>query len=146
MFKDNRRNTRTRCEICSKSTIKTPERRQWRRSGVFIVNFEHISHLVLVFLLLPLSRQIPAGKYEKRTSSSFWVNLEFSVNFICLLYPFQRIVVFYIETSYLICITNQMTGFYMKCNTGLKFIEFLELKQTRKTIIQLYNGNTSSDG
>ena len=26
------------------------------RSGVFIVNFEHISHLVLVFLLLTLSR------------------------------------------------------------------------------------------
>ena len=30
---------------CTKLTIKTPERRQWRRSGVFIVNFEHISHL-----------------------------------------------------------------------------------------------------
>ena len=29
----------------------TPERRYWRRSGVFIVNFEHISHLFLVFLL-----------------------------------------------------------------------------------------------
>ena len=29
---------------------------QWRRSGVFIVNFEHISHLVLVFLLLTLNR------------------------------------------------------------------------------------------
>ena len=56
MFKVNNRNTRTRCEICSKLTIKTPERRQWRRSGVFIVNFEHISHLVLVFLLLTLSR------------------------------------------------------------------------------------------
>ena len=28
--------------------------RQWRRSGVFIVNFEHISQLVLVFLLLTL--------------------------------------------------------------------------------------------
>ena len=55
MFKVNNRNTRTRCEICSKLTIKTPERRQ-RRSGVFIVNFEHISHLVLVFLLLTLSR------------------------------------------------------------------------------------------
>ena len=27
-----------------------------RSSGVFIVNFEHISHLVLVFLLLTLSR------------------------------------------------------------------------------------------
>ena len=33
------------CEICSKLTIKTPKRRQWRRFGVFIVNFEHISHL-----------------------------------------------------------------------------------------------------
>ena len=49
------RNARTRCELCSKLTIKTPERRQWRRSGVFIVNFEHISHLALVFLLLTLN-------------------------------------------------------------------------------------------
>ena len=56
LVKVNNRNTRVRCEICSKLTINTPERRQWRRSGVFIVNFEHISHLVLVFLLLTLSR------------------------------------------------------------------------------------------
>ena len=56
LLKVNNRNTRTRCEICSKLTIKTPERRQWRRSGVFIVNFEHISHLVLVFLLLTLNK------------------------------------------------------------------------------------------
>ena len=28
----------------------------WRRSGIFIVNFEHISHLILLFLLLTLSR------------------------------------------------------------------------------------------
>ena len=40
----------------SKLTTKTPEERQWRRSGVFIVNFEHISqHLFLVFLLLTLN-------------------------------------------------------------------------------------------
>ena len=45
-----------RCEICSKLIIKTPERRQCRRSDVFIVNFENISHLLLVFLLLTLSR------------------------------------------------------------------------------------------
>ena len=51
MFKFNNRNTRTRCEICSKSIIKTPE----RRSGIFNVDFEHVSHLVLVFLLLTLS-------------------------------------------------------------------------------------------
>ena len=51
----NNRKTRARCEKCSKLTIKRPKRRQWRRFGVFIVNFEHISHLVLEFLLLPLS-------------------------------------------------------------------------------------------
>ena len=42
MFKVNNRNNKTRCKICSKLTIKTPERRQWRLSGVFIVNFKHI--------------------------------------------------------------------------------------------------------
>ena len=41
MFKVNNRNTRTWCEICSKLTIKTPE----RCSGAVFVNFEHISHL-----------------------------------------------------------------------------------------------------
>ena len=30
------------CEICSKLTVKTPERGHWRPSGVFIVNFEHV--------------------------------------------------------------------------------------------------------
>ena len=44
------------CEICTK-LIETPERRHWRRSGVFIVNFEHILHLVLLFLFLTLSRE-----------------------------------------------------------------------------------------
>ena len=48
LFKVNNGNTRKKCEICSKLTIKTPEQ---RRSGVFIVNFEHISQLFLVFLL-----------------------------------------------------------------------------------------------
>ena len=51
MFKINDRNTRTRCEICSKLTIKTPEWRRWHRSGVFNVSFEHISHFVRVSLL-----------------------------------------------------------------------------------------------
>ena len=32
-----------------------------RRSGIFIVNFEHILHLVLVFLLLTLNMQLLAG-------------------------------------------------------------------------------------
>ena len=54
LFKVNSRNARTQWEICSKLTMKTLERRQWRRSGVLIVNSEHILHLVLIFLLLTL--------------------------------------------------------------------------------------------
>ena len=33
-------------------------------SGVFIVNFEHISRLLLVFALLTLSKQMPTGLKE----------------------------------------------------------------------------------
>ena len=40
LLKVNNRITRIKCEICSKLTL---------------VNFEHISHFVLVFLLLPLN-------------------------------------------------------------------------------------------
>ena len=40
-FNVNNWNTRKRCETCSKSTIKS----HYCRSGIFIVNFEHISHL-----------------------------------------------------------------------------------------------------
>ena len=56
MFNVNNRNIKTSCEICSKLTLKIQERRHWRRSGIFIVNFEQISHLALVLLLLTLSR------------------------------------------------------------------------------------------
>ena len=38
MFKVNNINTRASCKICSKLTIKTPERRQ--ASSVSIVNYE----------------------------------------------------------------------------------------------------------
>ena len=52
LLKVNNRNIRTRCEICSKLTIKIPERCQWCRSDVFIVNFEHILRLALLLLNL----------------------------------------------------------------------------------------------
>ena len=60
LLKVNYRKTRTRCEICSKLTIKLPERRHWRQLASFwylylltlkifhtllsvsIVNFEHV--------------------------------------------------------------------------------------------------------
>ena len=44
MFKVSNRNTRTRCEICSKLTIKTPEQRYFTPCfSVFIVNFEQVN-------------------------------------------------------------------------------------------------------
>ena len=44
------------CEICSKLTLKSPERRDSRYSDVFIVNFGQISHIALAFLLLTLNK------------------------------------------------------------------------------------------
>ena len=55
LLKVNNRNTETWGEICPKLTIKAPERHRWSCSGVFIVNFEHISHFFLVFLVLTLN-------------------------------------------------------------------------------------------
>ena len=45
LFKVNNGNSRTICEICSKLTIRTLERRHGHCPGVFIVTFEHISQL-----------------------------------------------------------------------------------------------------
>ena len=50
MLKVNIRSTRRRCDL------EALEERQWPRSVVFIVNFEHISYLLLVFLLLTLNK------------------------------------------------------------------------------------------
>ena len=38
--------------------------------------------------------------------------------------PAQSSVAFHIETSHLIYTANQVTGFYMKCNSGLKWVNF----------------------
>ena len=63
--KSNNRNTRKMYEIYSKFTLKTPVRRHWRRSGVFIVNFKQISHLFLVFPLLTSGMYLFAGGGDK---------------------------------------------------------------------------------
>ena len=44
---------------CWKSAIETVEKSGC--SGVFIVNFKHISHLFLMFLLLTLDKYMLAG-------------------------------------------------------------------------------------
>ena len=50
-----------------KLLVKAPERRNWCRFGVFIVNFEHSSNLFLVFQLLAFSIYLFAEK--KKTLS-----------------------------------------------------------------------------
>ena len=50
LLKVNNRNFRTMHEICSKLAIKIPD-----TISLLFVNFEHISHLFLVFLLLTLN-------------------------------------------------------------------------------------------
>ena len=48
MLKVNNRNTRKRWKICSNLTLKTLKQHHWRRSDIFIVNFEHTSPLFLL--------------------------------------------------------------------------------------------------
>ena len=45
-------------------TIKKPERYHWRRSDVFIANFEHIAQLLLLFIWLTLNKKMLAGQRE----------------------------------------------------------------------------------
>ena len=56
MFSISNRNTRARCETYSNLTINTPERRHLRDSGASMVNFEHNSQFLVVFLLLTVNR------------------------------------------------------------------------------------------
>ena len=60
----NNRNTRKGCEICSKLTIKLPQ----RRSTVIIVNFGHIS-----YLFTPFSRVSTVGFEQVNVC---WVKLD----------------------------------------------------------------------
>ena len=57
-----------RCEICSKLTINTPKRRQWHRSGVFIVHFEHISHFCFSVSIVNFEHVIAIPIYDTSLS------------------------------------------------------------------------------
>ena len=60
-----------------KGNIITPERRQWRRFGVFIVNFEDIPHFFLVFLLLILNKEKLTGKSVSENTTTVLFFLTF---------------------------------------------------------------------
>ena len=61
MLKVNSKNTKKRCEIWLKLTLKTPERRQWFRSGVFIINFEQV-HVCFDSVVITLEYSIRFSK------------------------------------------------------------------------------------
>ena len=54
------------------------DRRHWRRSGVVIVNFEHISQFFLVILLFNLNSPLFAGIFLTIISLSKFLRRSFS--------------------------------------------------------------------
>ena len=61
LFRANNKYTRPLSKNCSKLIIKIPERRHQSRSGVFIVNFKHISPIVLMFAVCIVFEQVLVG-------------------------------------------------------------------------------------
>ena len=93
LFKVKNKNTRKSREIRSKLTLETPKWRQRHCFLVLIVNFEYISHLCLLFVLLTVSRWMFAwnnwqpecilSELKKRESSRIFlmfINGEWSTN------------------------------------------------------------------
>ena len=66
-------------------------------SSIFVVNFEYISYLVLVFLLLTLNMQLSAGSFQvslqisrllkfdvTRKSLNIWLNMSYLLFLMCM--------------------------------------------------------------
>ena len=65
MFKVDNRNTRTRCQICSKLTMKTPERRQIYKNYQNFHCFIYSNENLQIWCLL-LSPQVKYGHWKNR--------------------------------------------------------------------------------
>ena len=76
-------NSSTKCEISSKLTTETPERHQWH-SGVFIVIFEHIWHVFLLFLLLTYIEQVNARRNTTKETQTLKKRILLNSTFIYL--------------------------------------------------------------
>lgn len=70
-FKFNNTTAREMCETCSNLTKKDTRVTLWCRSGINIVNFEHILCIVLVLLLLILNYKMSVGR---------WINFKISLS------------------------------------------------------------------
>ena len=64
-FKVNNRNTRKRCEISSKLTIKTPEPCQWQQWGQHFVDFQQVNVSWVFLIFLVTDREIRVGQQPR---------------------------------------------------------------------------------
>ena len=79
-----------------KANNKKPGRRYWCRSVVVIVNFEHVSHLFLVFLLLTLNKHMLAEIMQSRHSDYFanFQHIQKDVNDVALVFLLLTLNIF----------------------------------------------------
>ena len=87
-------------------TIKTPEWRFWPCSYISIINFKHISHLLLVFLLFDFEQVIVCCVVEKtmyRSIYSCLKNTHAELHLLCKKCPYSKLfwsAFFHIWTEY----------------------------------------------
>ena len=105
LFKVNKKNTKKRGELWSTLTIMTPEWSQWFHSTVFIVNFEHVSLLLLMFLLVTLSRQMILGAgFCNEISRKCYLNINMIISLIA-------IIIVFAVTSFMNSVVNYRCSF-----------------------------------
>ena len=81
------------------------------------------------FIWVKVFKNGPGRIYGRQPLKNFtWVILECLDPYVNFkrngqINPFQHSFAFHIETSHLISSANQMTDFYMKCNTELKWVD-----------------------
>ena len=71
---------------------------------------------------LKLTKRLAGQKGSNSSGGFLQLSCEKLTNFSGAIDQFKTSVPFHLETSHLICNVNQMTGFYMKGNTGLKWV------------------------
>ena len=125
LFKVNNWYIRIMYEICLKSTIKTPERCHWTTLKKFITfpsvynkDFEQVNFSCVCSIKNTIATYIKADNTQGRLI--LWMAKRLKT-----FTPLKPIVAFIsqIEIDHLFCRAKQITGFYMKCNTGLNWIK-----------------------
>ena len=107
--------------------IEMNVRKTLQSSGFTFIVLNIVEKAALHFLFVMLDYTKSALRNKQLLTSNeenlkFWWLMSYIINMqVFPLNPFRSTAEFYIETCHLICIGNQMTGFYVKRNMGLKW-------------------------